>query len=438
MSVGGSGETPGDLEPNMQHVTTTDAIQREERIFALMPRSTLVGRLIAQVRNLPGELANGAGAYLKIAFFGNRWLPASLARKLWNSLRRFVSHPLAVMREAVSANKTAAGYIYEPAGHSLEFMDDAVAPEAKKPARRGPFKTVLAVSGVAHATLLVYLGVIALFGQFLGIKVVNKPYRKLNTEKILGPLYYTPMVAGNPNGETVPLEEVLEMQRRERELKRAEREKAERERAERERKAQEEALAKKQEDEKKDEEPPAPSEFGEINEAPIKDIIKRVVTIYKEGKLGMDDVRFTVMLSFKISRDGSIPQSSIKMVKPSGNAVIDEQSTQILWQLGESHALGPLSVLSSNTIQLEVTDEIVRLTITGFAPSTAVAEDLKSKLNLLKFFMETKQKGTDTAELMSRLRITSDNKRLDAHLQVTRAQASEMMNARFGSNNQTQ
>jgi hypothetical protein len=425
----------------MQHTTTSETIQPEEEIFTLLPRSTLGMRLIEQIRSLPLELRNGAGAYLKIALFGNSFanlLPISLARKLWNSSLRFVKHPISVMREALSANKTVAGYIYQPAGHSLEFMADAVAPEAEKPARRGAFKPVLAISGVAHASLLAYMGVIALFGQFLGIRVVNKAYRKLDTSKIVAPLYYTPAIAGNPNGDTLPLDEVLELQRRERERKRAERERAESERAESERKAQEEALAKKQEEEKKNEEPAAPGEFGEINEAPIKDIIKSVVNIYKQGKLGMDDVRFTVMLSFKIARDGSIPQSSIKMVRSSGNQIIDEESAQILWKLGESHALGPLSVLSSNTIQLEVTDEIVRLTITGFAPSLAVAEDLKSKLNLLKFFMETKQKGTDTAELMSRLRITNDNKRLDAHLQVTRAQASEMMNARFGGNNQTQ
>jgi hypothetical protein len=417
----------------MQNFGNTITPQREEDIFFIMARSTLFGRLMDELRGLADEFAGGLAAYLRIAFLPpsiKDWLPVSLARKLTAALVRAIKHPIAVLRDSFSRRKTlAAGFVYEPAAHSLEFIADAVRPGAAKPARRSAFRAVLAVSGVLHASLLLYLGIMALFGEYLGFKVVNKPYRKLDKSRILKPLYYTPVNVKLENvDEPSTIEEAIEAERLRRERERIAREKAEEERKRRE--AEEAARAAAEEAKKKEEEP-VPTQFGEFNEAPIKDILKNVVAIYREGKFDIPEMKFKVRLEFKIAKDGSIPKSTIKLVKSSGSRIIDENSIDILWQLGESHALMPLSNMSSNSIDLEVTDDLVRLTIVGFAPNVEDAKNKVFQLNTFKSLAQLKQRGTDTAEILSMLKITNMNTRVDADLTITRAKATEMINARF-------
>ncbi|HXG91123.1 MAG TPA: energy transducer TonB [Blastocatellia bacterium] len=438
--VGGSGETRADNKSVMQVLNHTTKVQHDTAIFSLLPQSTLVGRLARQLRELAAEVATGPAAYLRIAFLPDRiedWLPLSLVRKTRDALKNLATQPLQTLRAAFSSNKTFAGYIYEPADHSLEFIADATPVDKKKPVRRGSLKPLLAASGIVHALLLLYLGFMALIGQYLGYRIVNKPYRHLNPSEILGPLYYDPVtLTADLGAEPMPLDQLIELRKRhQREIE--EREKRERERLEKE----QAALAKAPEEENKAEEPPAPKKFGEINEAPIKDIIHSLYTMYQKGELGLTELKLTVMLGFKIADDGSIPKTSIKLIKPSGNRIIDENAVLILWHLGETNALGPLSILSSNTIEFSIDEKQARLTITGFAPTAEMAKSTANSLNFFIGIMRSQRKGTDTGELLGLLQLTPTGKRIDADLTMSRIRAAELMNsmnAKYGSSNPPQ
>lgn len=405
-----------------------EAEQGGAEIIKFTPHTTLAGRLIKEVCDLSSEMAAGAGAYLKIAFFPDRikdWLPLSLARKSWYGLRRLATNPITVLRDGFALDTAPAGYIHEPVAHSLDFMADVPSPDGKKHSRRGIFKKVLAVSGVIHMIALVYLGVMAMFGQFLGLKVVNKPYRKLETRLVVDKLYYSPEMLSSNEGDTVPLDELLEEERRRREQERLAREKAERERAAKEAEEKEdEANSGEQQQEQQGDS----AAFGEINEAPIKDLIGKVYKLYQTGKLNVNS-SFSVMESFKVNCDGTI--SNIKIEQSSGNDTIDETARQVLHLIGESRAIGSLCQLTSNTISLELNEKFVRLRITSFATTPDIASRKARDLNNIAFLAKLTQKG-DTAELLSRLKVTSNNKRIDADLTLTRARATEMMQARFG------
>jgi hypothetical protein len=107
-----------------------------------------------------------------------------------------------------------------------------------------------------------------------------------------------------------------------------------------------------------------------------------------------------------------------------------------LWRLGESRALGPLSSLSSNTIELRVNDEFTRLSITSFAPTP---EEASAKVTQLKWLLKTvgalqKTKNPMVSELLSHLVMKADNKRIDADMTVSRARSTEMMQTQFSKN----
>jgi hypothetical protein len=157
--------------------------------------------------------------------------------------------------------------------------------------------------------------------------------------------------------------------------------------------------------------------------------------MYQSGELDLDANNLSIMCSFKISRDGSIPKESIRLVKSSGNKTVDATGLEVLWLLGQSKGLGPLSVLSSNTIRLDMTETNVRLTITGFAPTIDEAENIRDQLNLLLKGARLLQKNSDGLELLAMLRVSSDQKRVDADLNLTRERATEMMRARFNKPN---
>ncbi|HVF92209.1 MAG TPA: hypothetical protein VNH22_19240, partial [Blastocatellia bacterium] len=71
--------------------------------------------------------------------------------------------------------------------------------------------------------------------------------------------------------------------------------------------------------------------------------------------------------------------------------------------------------------------------ITGFAPSATEANTQAGALNLLLYAarMTQQSKSPETAELLSLVKVKSDNNRIDAEMMVSRARASEMMRARF-------
>ena len=103
--------------------------------------------------------------------------------------------------------------------------------------------------------------------------------------------------------------------------------------------------------------------------------------------------------------------------------------------IGESHALGPIADLSSGSIKLKLTENTSELTVTAFAQTPEAAKAKADLLNLLFSIMKAtrKKESPDVAELLGMLNVTSDNKTVKARLAVSRARATEMMNARFGS-----
>lgn len=383
--------------------------------FSFISDGTLGGRLARALRDTAHELASGPAGYLRVAFSLDRvkhWLLIRFLRELAYTLPAIFLHPIKSFKLAGET---------EPLGASPRRL----------------FRPILAGIGMIYFGTFSYLAYQGILAPFFGIRVVSKEYNQIDPTTILARLKYP----GKKNPGPVARPELTPEQIRERERKRQEREREEREREERERaekeKAEKEAAERAAKEAAKEEEKPAePAKFGEINDAPIKDIVGKVYALYQAGGLDLkgENLEFSVMAGFTISKDGSIPKSSIKILKSSGSKIIDEKAIEILWNIGESHALGPISMLTSNSIRLDLTERVAKLTITGFAPSPDVAKAKAQELNFLFFALRMTQKNTDTAELLSGVKIRSDSNRVDAELTVSRARASEMMRARFGNN----
>lgn len=380
--------------------------------------STLGSRLVRAIGNARRELASGPAGYLSAAFSFDRfkhWLPIRFFRETAAALPAIIFHPKRFFK-----------------------FSGAVEPLGAAPRRW--FRPILAAIAMIYFGTFAYMAYRGILAPFFGISVVSKDYRKIDTTTILARLKYPAQRAQGP----VPRPELTPEQIREREERRREREqreKEERERAEREKaekeKAEKEAAERAASEAEPEEEKTADSsKFGEINDAPIKDIVGKVYALYQAGGLDLkgETLEFSVMAGFTIAKDGSIPKKSIKILKSSGSKIIDEKAIEILWNIGESHALGPISMLTSNSIRLDLTARVAKLTITGFAPSSDVAKAKAQELNFLFFALKMTQKNSDTAELLSGVKIRSDNNRVDAELTVSRARAGEMMRARFGNN----
>ena len=416
---------------------------REEKIFTIIEPEMFAIRLARSLREGLRELAANPGPFLYTAFLGGNaksWLPV----RFFTALGELFSHPLHGLRGVFSADAMALGYINPTAEMAAAFTTNTYS-TTRKVRRSRLFKSMLVGSAALHfagITVALYLILIA---PYAGMTVVNKPYRP----------YDDKLIAIVPTGglklnqksldKTLSLEEIQERERKRRE-EAARRKKEEEERKKQEearRKAEEERIAReKAEQEAKDKAAAQAAsagtattekpKFGEINEAPIKDILSKVYALHQIGFVNVDTKNLSMMFGFTVEKDGSI--SNIKTIKSSGNNLIDKYAKEILWNLGESHALSPLHVLSSNTIRLDLTDKLARLSITGFAPSEGEADMLAKSLNLLFTFMRMKRKNDspDVAELLSHMKVTSTNKRVDADLTVSNERAGELMKAKFG------
>ena len=393
------------------------AAHKHARIFTFISDGTLWGRLVRALRDTARELKGGTAGYLRVAFSLDQvkqWLPIRFFRELAFTLPALFLHPI---KSYKLSSQT------EPLGANPRRL----------------FRPILAGLGLIYFGALSYMAYEGYLAPFFGINVVSKEYRQIDATTIVARLKYPGKRNPGPTArpELTP-EQIRERERKRLEREREEREKEERERAERE-KAEKEAAeraAKEAEKDKEDEKAADSTKFGEINDAPIKDIVGKVYALYQAGGLDLkgDNLEFSVMAGFTIAKNGSIPKSSIKILKSSGSKIIDEKAIEILWNIGESHALGPISMLSSNSIRLDLTDRVAKLTITGFAPSADIAKAKASELNFLFFALKMTNKNNDTGELLSGVKIRSDNNRIDAELTVSRARAGEMMRARFGNN----
>ncbi|HWO01225.1 MAG TPA: energy transducer TonB [Blastocatellia bacterium] len=384
---------------------------RVERIFYLIPDPSLARRLMRQLGDFGSELRGGLADYLRAAFLPDRiqeWFPLRLATEIGTAF-----------------------------AHPREFVTGAASTDEIGRKWRKRLIPALATSAAVHGALIVYLIYLALMQAFGNLHVVNKEYRKFDPSILTVHLKYPPQMLKGPQGDkTLTLEEIREKAKKRREemarerAAREEKEKVEREKAEKERKEAEQKAAELAAKEK----PKVnTTEFGEVNEAPIKDMVAEVYALYQAGTLDVNVTSLSVMAAFKIEKDGSL--SNIRIIKSSGNKLLDEKAVQLLWMIGESHALGPIADLSSGSIKLDLTENMSRLTVTAFAATPDAAKAKADLLNVLFGIMRMARKkdSPDVAELLSMLKVRSDNKRIDAELAVSRARATEMMNARFGS-----
>ncbi|MEN3334235.1 MAG: hypothetical protein V7641_3600, partial [Blastocatellia bacterium] len=294
----------------------------------------------------------------------------------------------------------------------------------------------------AHGVLigvLVYLTIANMLAPYANVRIVDKPYRPFSNEQIIE-LYARSRPINQPTDKVLSLDELRELERKrreERERRRAEEEarlKAEREKAEREARAAEEKA--KAEEAAKAASNNEPAKFGEINEAAIKAMVSKIYQRYQAGEFELNN--FSVTVKFKIDCDGSIPRASIDIPKEmsSGDPKKDNIAKELLWLIGESHALGPLCKLSSNSIRFDLSDNTTRLSITGFGPNPEWTAQQAKVLRTMFWTLATFKGKTDTGELAKYIKVNTVNNRIDVDLSLSRARASEMMRARFAGNPQ--
>jgi hypothetical protein len=403
------------------HLVTSE---RTRVPFGSLPRPSLFASLRQGLADAVGEFRLGPALYLKQAFLpdASDWLPYRLVRAVVSSVR----HPFQTFSGIVSPGSVEPGFISPDAARSRTFLS-----------KRKKFEATLAVSGFVHVIVLAALFIYSIIAPFMGWRVVDKPYGTYKRARIIKPLYLPAEALAPVPANPLPLDVAqVEEERRRREREEERKRKAEEERKRREEQARREAeLAKAAEktetpaadsEEKKDEEP---GKYGEFNERAIKDLIGEVYEIFTSGRAQLKNEEFSVVISFKINRDGSL--SNLNMVKSSGDAIIDEYAMKLLWLLGKSNAVGPLHKFSSNTISFDLTKDIAELKIVGFAPSAQMASQKASELKNLIWLAGLAQQNPDAKELMRNTRIRSEENRLIVNLAVSRARADSMMRAQY-------
>jgi hypothetical protein len=428
----------------MMQATYSGTIEHERALFSPLPQTPFAVRLGRALKDAARDFTRNPSDYLRVVF-----LPAHTAGRLPVRLARavssFVAHPFEGLGGLLHRDRIPVGFIHAAAGHSATFVTNALTASPAKAAARAwdRFTPVLVASGAAHGVLiavLVYLTIANMLAPYANIRIVDEPYRPFSSDQV-AELYARSRPIAQPTDKVVSLDELRERERKrreERERHRAEEEarlKAEREKAEREAK---EAEAKaKAEEAAKAASAKAPVNVGDIkfNEAAIRDLVGKMFESYKSGEL--DASNYSVMIGFKIDCDGSMPRSSIRVIQSAPpDPKKEDLAKQILWLLGESHALGSLCQFSSNTIAFEMNEETTRLSITGFGPTPEWINEKATLLRALFLGISMMKGNTDTGQLAKLVQIRTNNKRLDLNLSLSRARANEMMRARSGGNPQ--
>jgi hypothetical protein len=418
----------------------------KDALFSTSREGAFAARFAREIRDAAREFSRSPLSYLRVALLPARikdWLPLRFA----NSLLSLVAHPLAYIAGLFRRERQAIGFIYPPSGRSVTFVNNAFSTKEAGRRRRDLFVRTLMAVAACHAVLigvLVYLTVVDIFSPYINVKVVSKPYKPFDPD-LVAQLYAPARKMESTSADKVAsLEAIQERERKRREeAERRRREEAERRKAEQEKAAREKAAREKAEREKAEREAQAKAEeagkqndsdqlkFGELNENAIKDLVGKIYGVYKAGEIELKD--FSVTASFKIARDGSLPRSSIAITQSSGDSKKDNYALQILWLIGESHALGPLWELNSNSVRFDLKDDTARLTITGFGPTPDWVNQKAAILRLLFWGLSKTQKNTNAAELLSMVKINTMNNRINLDLTVSRARASEMMRDQFKS-----
>jgi hypothetical protein len=424
--------------------TYSTTIGQERTIFSPLPQPPFAARLARALSEGAREFARSPLAYLRLAFLPERtrdWLPLRLA----HAISSFVAHPFNAFGGLLHRDRIPVGFIDRAAGHSATFVTNALSPAKSEAGPRAwdRFAPVLVGSGAAHGVLigvLVYLTIANMLAPYANIRIVDEPYRPFSPDQV-AQLYARSRPINQPTDKVLSLDELRERERKRREERerhhaeeearlKAEREKAEREAREAEEKAKAEAAAKAASAKE-----PANLNDIKFNEAAIRDLIGKMFESYKKGDL--DAGNYSVMIGFKIDCDGSMPRSSIRVIQSAPpDPKKEDLAKQILWLLGESHALGSLCQFSSNSIAFEMNDEATKLSITGFGPTPEWINEKALQLRALFLAIAFAKGNSDTGQLAKLVKIRTSNKRLDLDLSLSRERANEMMRARTGGNPQ--
>ena len=372
----------------------------EASIFRVMPQPDLAERLARALGNTAREFSAGPLSYLRVAFLPDRiedWFPIKFAKLVGASL----THPGETIRGALAKDQIQVK-------------------------RRRRFLPILATLAVVYFALGLYVSYLAFFSQFAHLRVVNKAYEKFNPDTLIAKIYYPPqMLRGAPRGPAMTLEEIrARAEKHKRELALA------REKAEKEKKEKEEAGRKAAEEAAKvaaQNKPAAETKLGEINIAPIRDTVANLYKLFDAGGLDIPEVRFSMLAGFKVMPDGSF--ENIRIITSSGSKIIDRNALEILSNIGQSHALSQVSVLSSPTISLDITEDVARIRIMAFAPTPEIAKEKSDLLNVLFWALRMKEKSPDLGQLLKLIKVKADGKRVDTDLIVPRARAAEMFRA---------
>lgn len=427
----------------MMQATYTGTIEHERGLFSPLPQTPFAVRLARALKDGAREFARNPLAYLRLGLLPEGttdWLPMRLAR----AVSSFIAHPFEGLGGLLHRDRIPVGFINPVAEHSATFVTNALSASLAEPRARAwdRFTPTLIASGAAHGVLigvLVYLTIANMFAPYANVRIVSHAYRPYSSDQITE-LYARSRPINQPTDKVLSLEELRERERKrleERERRRAEEEarlKAEREKAEREARAAEEKA--KAEEAAKAANPDSQPKFGEINEAAIKDLVGKIYKRYQAGEIELNN--FSVTVTFKIDCDGSIPRSSINIPPKmsSGDPKKDEMAKELLWLIGESHALGPLCKLSSNSIRFDLSEDTTSLSITGFGPNPEWTAQEAKTLRTMFWTLATFKGKTDTGELAKYIKVNTANNRISVDLSLSRARASEMMRARFAGNPQ--
>jgi len=191
---------------------------------------------------------------------------------------------------------------------------------------------------------------------------------------------------------------------------------------------------KTDEDAQKPEKPDEPKpvvtgKFGSIKNGALKPHLTNIYRAYEEGRISVD--AFTVTVACKAEPDGSL--TNIRLVKSSGEKLIDDTAINIVKELSAMHALGPLANLSSLSITLQKTPTAATLTAVGFADDPDVTQDFANQLSALKFAARFKMENADQMTLLDNVQIASSGNRVSVSLGLPNSTAGAMMQHSFGS-----
>ncbi len=187
-------------------------------------------------------------------------------------------------------------------------------------------------------------------------------------------------------------------------------------------------------EDQKPEEPkqPAPAgdgKFGKISGGALKPHLQQIYQAYERGDITI--TTFSVTVACKAQHDGSL--TDIKLLKSSGDDLIDKTAVNLVKEISAMNALAPLETLSSLSLTLQKTPTSATLTAVGFANDPDVSANFANQLGFLKLVSRPTMKNDDQKALLEGVKIDQSGNRVSVSLALPSSMAGDMMRRSFGS-----